>query len=418
MELHTDNRSIVSSSSEIIAATEFESTISVKISEDEYERAIGQTDILFFFKDGSRLSNHRIERKVILSEKNVFGFHDGFVFPIKRTTANERLCSIDPLCEVQRATHRKLVRLPNGIRVSHNKIECENGVMYLAEYEIEYAEAATYDHIIELEELLMLEVISDKRNVNTTDMSLENIFACVMTKVQMWHCFDETKPYVWAYKWNGVKAKLFVHEDTNKAYLWRDADNIKIVDLVGYHEIMKNLCFVVEVMDDIVVIIEVVGSRFDDAVYLSDPSTNLKMLRYLKTLMRKREMRIDGKPLIAQTFFDSPMPRYETSDDYDGFIIVQDHMVIKWKIPTVDVQCLSGRIYVVANGRHLELDTPGEAGSIYEISPNFKIIRKRNDRVTGSTEQEFDVFIRSIAMLSGRTIEPPLIDESTVAIPS
>lgn len=380
--------------------TEFESTISIKINETEYERAEGKTDVLFFFKDESRLSGRRIERKVFVSMKNVFGFCEGRVFPIRRTTATESLCEIDRFAEVIKSTHRKIRHLENGIRLSYNKEECEKGVMYTVEYEIEYESDIEHERIVDLEDLLMLEAINNGHFVDTTEMTLENIFACVMTKVQMWHCFDATKPYIWAYKWNGVKAKMIMHEDTTKAYLWRDADDIKIVDFKGYHEFMKNLCMVVEVMDGITVVIEIIGSRFDDdCVYLSESGSNIKMLNYLRSIMLEAPMHIDGKPLIAQTYFHSPMPRYEMKDDHDGFIVAQNDIVIKWKPPTVDVKCVTGNLYAVGDVM-FRLGTVGEPDAIYEISPSFKIIRRRNDRITSSSKQEYQVFVQSIGLLS------------------
>lgn len=380
--------------------TEFESTISIKINEIEYERAEGKTDVLFFFKDESRLSGRRIERKVFVSTKNVFGFCEGRVFPIRRTTARESLCEIDRFTEVIKSTHRKTRQLKNGIRLSYNKEECEKGVRYTVEYEIEYGGNTKHEKIVDLEDLLMTEAINNGHFVDTTEMTLENIFACVMTKVQMWHCLDATKPYIWAYKWNGVKAKMIVHEDTTKAYLWRDADNIKIVDFEGYHEFMRNLCMVVEVMDGITVVIEIIGSRFDDdCVYLSESKSNIKMLNHLRSIMLKAPMRLDGKLLVAQTYFHAPMPKYETNDDHDGFIVVQNDTVIKWKPPTVDVKCVTGDLYAVGDTL-IRLDTVGEPDAIYEISPSFKIIRRRNDRITSSSKQEYQVFMQSIGLLS------------------
>lgn len=93
------------------------------------------------------------------------------------------------------------------------------------------------------------------------------------------------------------------------------------------------------------------------------------------------------------------MPEYQPNDNYDGFILVQNNMVIKWKMPTVDVKCVSKRLYSVAD-KTFELDREGEKDAIYEISPNYKIIRKRIDRITSSTEQEYAMFIESMKMLS------------------
>lgn len=386
----------------------------------EYERIDSsgtsdfRTDVIFFFKDGSRLSNRRIERKIALSAKNVFGFYRGRVYPIERTVAHESLTVVDPFVEVTKATRRKFRYLDGGIRLAYNREECAKGVRYTVEYEIEYGSDVAYETMVLAEDRLMAAAIENGHFATTTEMSLENIFACVMTKVQMWHCFDARLPYLWAYKWDGVKAKLIVREDSDKAYLWRDADNINVVPFVGSRDFLKNLCLVVEILDYAIVIVEVVGSRFrDDRVYLSEPSTNIAMLDYLRDWMEHEMVEnggeagvlVDGKPLLAQTFFESPMPRYQPNRDYDGFILVQNNTVIKWKMPTVDVRCVADNLYSVADKYLFELDYAGEKDAIYEISPDFKIVRKRNDRIVSSTEHEYSVFLESIKLL-GRSASP------------
>lgn len=403
--------------------TEFESTISIPIDHRKYEEeAKGDVvDVIFLFDNGTRLSQRRMERKSTISTKRVLGFFDGHIYPILRTVANEELIDVDEFARVCRATHRVVRKLENGIRVSYNKEECEKGERYSVEYEIEYDESTAYDEIIKLEKELMRVAHIDGHFDITMSMSLENIFACVMTKVQMWHYFDDSKPYLWAYKWNGVKAKLMIDQNGSTAYLWPDAGNISAVPFRGYHPFLKNLCLVVELMDDRVVVLEIIGSRFsDNQIYVTEPIINVEILNYLHELMfppvaaassasssgsanannniMSSTMFIDNKPLIVQKFYAAPKPDNYDARLHDGIIIVQNDSIIKWKVPTIDVKCIGPYTFAVAN-KTFKLSEHGIKDAIYEISPMYKIIRRRTDRIACSTEQEFKVFTESVKLL-------------------
>jgi hypothetical protein len=389
---------------EILIPTEFESTISIPIDREEFTRAKGNTDVIFLFNDGLRMSERRIEKKITISVKRVFGFYEGFIYPISRTSANETPMAINEYSMVSKVIHRIIRKLPNGIRVSYNKEELEKGERYNVEYEIEYAQETPYSEIVALERELMSAAAANNHYGVTISMKLDTIFACVMTKVQLWHLFNENEPYLWAYKWNGVKAKLMIDENEKIAYVWPDASNISAVPFRGYHKFLKNLCFLVELMEDRIVIIEVIGSKFwDNQTYMTEPITNVNILRYLNdiTIMEdgKTTMYVDNKPLIVQKFYDPPKAETYDKSLYDGIIIVQNEEIIKWKMPTVDVKCTGPYTYVVAN-EVLKLSEHGIKDAIYEISPMYKIIRRRTDRIACSTEKEFQVFLKSVDLLS------------------
>lgn len=382
-------------------ATEWESTINIPITREEYDTADSQhplaVDVIFLFKNGTRLSARRLQRKITLKSTNVFGFYRGHRYPISRTTANEKdLGSNDCSIEVVRATHRKLT-VYDRIRLSYNKEENEKGERYFVEYEIEYACNTTYAEILHLEEQLMRLAVRIGHFPEPSMMNLENIFACVMSKVQMWHCFDDRQPYKWAYKWNGVKAKLIVDKNKDLVYLWPDAGQIRTEKFHGTNRaLLADICLLVELMDDRVVIIEAIGSEFNQSIYTTEPITNIAILDHFHALLG--DARIGDRPLIVQRFYDPPKPFSYDTELYDGFIIVQNDIVIKWKIPTIDVKCVAPYTYTVA-GTTLKLADAGIEGAIYEVSPSYEIIRLRTDRIAASSENEYSVFLKSIDLL-------------------
>lgn len=383
---------------------EWESTITIPIDEDTYtsiqnNNSNYKLDVIFLFNDDSRLSNRRIERKVITSCRNLLGFYKNEWFPIKRTTAVEELCSLDaPSFQPHTAIHRLIVYHQNQLRVSYNKEDCENGVKYTVQYEIEYPEHSTYKYILQCERNLMRKVLNDGFVIKRTTMSLENIFSCVMSKVQMWHCFDENKKYIWAYKWNGVKSKLMVtncnsERSAQLSYLWPDGNVISTQFCSGENlHLLENLCLLVEIMPTYIVIIEVIGALVGDIIYTTEPMMNAEILKYLHTNLT--DVTIKDNRVLVQRFYPDPMPKTFNHELYDGFIIIQDNEIIKWKQPTIDIKCEDAYTYSVA-GQTLKLDHFGIKGRIYEMTWDNKVLRQRNDRITSSCENEYKIFMAS-----------------------
>lgn len=383
---------------------EWESTITIPIDELQYNNV--QTnypdyklDVIFLFNNDSRLSNRRIERKVVTSCRNLLGFYKSEWFPIKRTTAIEELCTLDTSTQQPHtAIHRRIVHNHNGLRVSYNKEDCEDGIKYTLQYEIEYPENSAYQDILYCERHLMRKVLNDGYVIKRTAMSLENIFSCVMSKVQMWHCFDGAKKYIWAYKWNGVKSKLMITNNTATAdakmsYLWPDGNVVSTQLCTGNNlHLLENLCLLVEIMPKYIVIIEVIGALVGDIIYTTEPMMNAEILKYLHTNLT--DVSIKGNRVLVQRFYPNPMPSFFDHELYDGFIIIQENEIIKWKQPTVDVKCEDGYSYSVA-GTILTLEHYGTKDRIYEMTWQNKILRQRNDRITSSSENEYKIFLAS-----------------------
>lgn len=425
---------------------EWESTIRIPSTREIYDRATGLADIIFLFTNGTRLSARKIERKRTLESKCVLGFYEGKMLPLNRTSAYEELASIEADLQVERVTRRKIRTLNDGIRMTFNRDECEMGERYSIEYEIEYdGGASSYEEVLAHEERLMRAAVEHGHFARCENMTLENIFGCVMTKVQMWHCWDPNKPYRWAYKWNGMKAKLMIPSlpnpsseegrrdsvDDNIAYVWPDADVIRTESFVGDRAAFENLTLLVEIMDEVMLVIEVIGTQFenDSNIYTTEPHTNLRMLEHLRerTIAGGCVNRVGSRVLLVQTFFDGPLPERvfqgdgegdEPNDDacsseYDGYIIAQGDIMIKWKVPTIDVKCIEPYKFQVAD-RIYTLSERGNTNSIYEMAPDNRLLRRRNDRLAASTEHELELFDRSVRLLRSDRVGPILPTVSSV----
>lgn len=375
---------------------EWESTITVKITPEEYDAVRKfKSDVIFLFDNDVRLSNKRIEEKV-MERQYIFGFLKGHKFPIIRSKATERLAEIPEHGTIVRVNNRKVKLSTHNIRVSYNCIEKMSSRRYTVSYEIEYPVNTPCEEIRKHETRLMEMALSHHHIPKANISTLESVAPCISSKVEMWHVFKNTKNYKWAYKWNGIRAKLLLCEDSsNLVYISPSASTIKTARIYGQNiDLLRDMCLSVEIMHDRMVIIEILGSKFEDQMYKVEVSTNLEILKYLGEKLGS-DVFVDKRPLIVQKFYDAPKPATFDRNLFDGLIIVENDTIIKWKIPTVDVKCVGPHKFTVGDNTILTLKECGVKGRVYEISPDYEILRMRNDRLNDSNENEYQVFLKS-----------------------
>lgn len=398
---------------------EWESTITIHIDKCEYEAVLEKkniaSDVILIFANGSRLSSRTVQRKVVTEKKHVLGYSNGRFYPIRRTKATEETTNIDPTLSIQKAVHRLIVYDDEHdrckMRLAYNKEEIEDGVRYTLTCEAEYPHTSTYDQIVEYEQRLVQKMSPYFNRIQVTPdkLTLGEIFSCVVPKVQMWNCFNPQKRYLWAYKWNGVKAKFMCVN--GHAYIWPDASEIYTEAYRGDLTFMERMCLQVELMDDNIVIVEVIAAAYYEDIYTTEPLTNAEVLRHLHAVLTESEVTVGDKRLTVQTFYNTYLPKHFDDSKYDGFIIVQEDLTIKWKPPTIDVKCIGPYKYMVGSTNQttiIQLPGPGELdddivgvkGCIYEMSSNFKILRQRVDRMTCSTTKEYHAFLESIKLIN------------------
>lgn len=399
-----------------VDVVEWESTISLGVEKSVYDAyrdggAAGRRlpcDVIFFFADGSRLSRRTAQRKVVVDSRRVLGFRDGRYYPVRRTRATETTIALDGTQAVVKAVHRLIYFCDDGARIAYDKEETENGVRYRLTGETEYPPTSSYEHIVERERALMRRVADRVGAVTPDRLTLSEIFSCVAPKVQTWTCFDPRRRFRWAFKWNGMKAKLIYLNGL--VYVWPDAGEIRTCRYAGDLTCVERMCLQVELMDDRVVVVEVIAVAFHGKIYTSEPSTNVAILDHLAGTL-PADATVDGQPLVVQKFHGPPLPKHFDDSGHDGFIIVQGELTIKWKPPTVDVKCTGPCEYtvgsenrtVIINLPRLDSDTEeleGIKGCIYEMSSNYRILRRRVDRLTCSTTREYTVFLESVRLLN------------------
>lgn len=401
---------------------EYESTISIKITEDEFLKFQQQyhdsycTDLILIFDSGLRISNLTYQLKHTFEKQFIVGSYCSNLYPIVRTKSVEKLQSISPTTlfipektitrfiykEIiyKNNTNKKNDHLSYKLRYSIDYEVSKYGSKYILHCEIEYPPKSHYLNIRKYEDVLMKFLFKQNiKNISYDELTLSDIFSCVIPKIQLWNCFDDKEPYQWAYKHNGIKAKLYISNDT--VYIWPDTQEITTVTSIDKYlkSVLSNLCIQIEILEEYIVIVEIIAFRYDDNIFYTEPLTNIIILDYLNELLEGKSVFLNQKPVKIQKYFSTQLPVQYDKKFYDGFVIAQNDMLIKWKIPTIDVQCLGGNDYIVAN-KTIKLEEYGIKNAIYEIMPDGTVLRLRTDRLMCSGENEFDVFVKSIKLLT------------------
>ncbi|XP_039301035.1 uncharacterized protein LOC120356207 [Nilaparvata lugens] len=454
-----------------------------------------KTDIILSFANGVRVAERVVQRKVTNQRRCVLGIDDAVIYPIVRTQSTETtvgLASID-FMQLTKITTRivlpsKILRTINEnsyycgvsedededdndkrptqqltaayprIRKSVNEDRTDHGTKYTLECEIEYEPDTNYATVLMHEDTLM-DIMSDYKSKLVPDLlSLQKIFSCVVPKVQMWNCFDDNQTFLWAYKWNGIKAKFMCIGEN--AYIWPDAgeiytDTCTVLDKTSGAgdnplTLIRNMCMQVELMPDSIIIVEVVAISYFDTVHNPEPLINVRILNFLRSILYTRagtpRITIGEKHLKVQTFHRGQLPKTYDTSCYDGLIIVQNDLLIKWKCPTIDMRyvgpgnrfsvaekfiTLPDSSFILDEGTDtkndnrfsvaekfitlpdssfiLDEDTDTknntsriepQLNAIYEVASNLKILRLRTDRRAASTEHEYRVFEKSLKLLN------------------
>lgn len=376
---------------------ECESTIVISCSSELFDKYKNKPfDVILFFENESRCSNRELQIKKTQAESRIVGFHNNKLYPIVRTRSIEISHNYET-SKIKVAKYRIIINTETIIineeigflRESINKIECDDGVLYRYEIEIEYKVTSTLLQIFEFEQQLMKSI---KLNLPIRYEHIErsSIFSCIGNKVQLWMCFNKNEPYLWANKWNGIKCKLLYNDDG--LCIWPDAHDIKMVKFNGCLELIKNVCINAELLDDMIVIFDLLCVKYMNNFFIFEPQTTINYLTYLNAAIQN--CMIDDKKLVIQLFYNTNLPS-TMNNNCDGFIIFQNNKYIKWKIPTIDLECVDVNKFKAGDIIIDYFCPDAQIGKIYEFAPspdNLLLLRLRIDRLAPSSIEEIKLF--------------------------
>lgn len=329
---------------------ENESSIKIFINKETFEKYKGKIDLICIFQNGCRLSERNYEKKETIEERLIFSSYEKYLVPIKRTKSIEYSTTITNTLIIK-TTYRKIIYQESNFRISLNKIESNDGIYYTCAGETEYDENESYENVLKFEYFLMHLMKEWLQFIVYDTLSNESIYMFFSPKIQPIIFANFKDSFYWAYKWNGIKGKLLNLND--KFILAPDLQDIQIIDFP--HKIFKNfknVCIQVELLDDYIIIVELLGAMYDKKIYSTEPNSNMKFLNELINLIGNEKIFIDVKDinqnivrreLLIQKYYNSnenELPETINNNFYDGFIINKENISYKIKLPTFDAKYL------------------------------------------------------------------------------
>lgn len=392
---------------------EWESSIHVKINQLNYEafvyeleqndsstRVPYKIDTILIFKCNYRLSSREIQSKITKSKMHVLASNENdFFFPIYRYQSLETACDMNEFVArlddddhilnrqldaigpkdaalgklvVRQITCRYIISTEVdgvSIRESFNKVESDKGVRYYIGLETEYSSNTTTNDVLKYEAVLMKCARKYQHCIRYDEILPKSLILFHVPKLQPFPNMKRPDkfPYTWAYKWNGIKAKLLFDSDQT-AIIAPDLHDTRTVkfDITQFDaataHLLRNMCFQIEIMDDCIVLVELLGALYNGIPFLVEPMTNINFLKMIAERLLNMPsltlpIHLDGKQLLIQEYYRPPMPieRLEYAR-HDGFIVAQENQLIKFKQPTIDVRYMGKNVFVCGNDGKIEVN--------------------------------------------------------------
>lgn len=418
-------------------------------------------DVILYYEDGTRISENFHHYKDVRRNENVLTFLYGDddddwvndthnikqVYPTHRTMAIEvPVNSIIEYCNMplKKYIYRTVLyyNAETNIRVSLDQEEIEQGVAFFFNVEIEYNDMIDdvitklnykltnriHSHEAQLVHFVHTEFPKLAKYITYNDIEDLDVYKIASKKVQVWNNFINTDPYLWAYKYDGIKGKLIVNKKMRSAHVW-----IKLGKSITFHtynaakqryeendtfterifDLFDKLCIQVELTDELFVVVDVLSAKQDNIIYVSEFANTHRILQYFEQEFNKIASHC-GSPLyirfnddttlkfIIQKFMAPPLLpiTQDISELYDGHLILQNDLLMKYKILTIDIKCTKVNKYnkmcdfKVGLDHIISMEGDFKLHCVYELSWDNKILRERTDRHVCSSENEYQLFLK------------------------
>lgn len=409
-----------------------------------------KTYSIFYFLNGVRKSNDRIEYKVCKKRFNVshIYYKDGNIifFPVVRRHSEEVATTVPQnLSEIETVIMRYVLfeeetKLHN-IRISVEYKNCEYGATHQITAEVEYEKSVFYYHeSVRILEVLMFNHVGRIFAKLLPQMTTKCLYdfespqhICNVSS-RVFNLFSKgytrNKKEVKSYKWDGYKGRMYIKEKV--LYYYDDMHNV-VQTVCPHLEEFENLCFQVEILNKVIIITDVLGGYKGQDVsnknlYMPEP---LDVILFFHNLRIKWQQKNTPEPFMldlknlgvysVRTQFhltkNSPSAK-DLNLPHDGLIITTPNKIFKFKPPTLDVRMLNGALHIdgLASSISPQMFTTGDGTkdtyinhAIYEITPyiqnnkktnQYEILKIRFDRTFTSTARQFKSFLSEISFFN------------------
>ncbi|UBZ25575.1 LEF-4 [Crangon crangon nudivirus] len=395
--------------------------------------------VIFYFSNGSRISNNLCQYKTVTSRSNILKLllvdpacKRTLMLPLSRTQAKEYPVIIPEDVKPTTVIYRTVLITENhrdwNLRVAVEAVHADmKGTHYQLTSEIEYDETGSkcYQLLLDYENILtnkLMQVIGQEHIEDFPTEAIFNFFApnqlvhVTSRKFTPIHKLPINKNVkeLRSYKYNGYKGRFYVQNGT--LYFYDDMHNMFDVPAQSLVNVPQNIFYQVEIMENnMLVIVDIIGG------YITTPinSENLYMPQPIDVLLYfKHNAHFPPTPFDLnlglmgnyKVILQLPLHKKDTAClttpkdklPTDGLILTKEDKIYKYKIPTIDVMAISGYIHLdcsvssISDKKYNGLRDK----CIYEVAPNmhaneisYIILKLRKDRQHTATAKEYNDFL-------------------------
>lgn len=432
---------------------EYESSFYIIISQHIYKELLMKnpslsTEMILYYLGGTRISGDKVQYKAECDKSHLLKYYCStnihnpiHFFPMTRKHCQEYTVMMpQDISKIERVIVRHNIAIEQKkkdyitIRISLERCFGSEGGHYALTGEIEYSKKIynNYTRLNECETILLQrlmqitgECLNQLDSNSRFDLpSQEILFKAPCRKFST---FKEKETYSRGhpnnscilYKFDGHKGRILIIGNGCILY-FDDLNNLQSIQsnvLSFASRIIFQIEFVrgnmVSNIYNAMIIVDIIGAYIGNQLYVPEPMDVINFFELINTynLIKKNLficLPIQGMVKVFTQYKlkeNTPNSLYQ----YDGYIVINDFNIFKFKSPTIDALLLNGYLHLEDRKDALSNQTfPHlEENKIYEIGPEigtsldqtfikYVIYRKRKDRTYSSTSAHYDSFIEDI----------------------
>lgn len=384
-----------------------------------------KTYMLFYYDDNIRMSNNQFQNKQVRKKKNllkiIYYNDEVYMLPYTRTESNECMAALPENNKVSTMICRRVIfddSITNNsrMRVALEEISDSGGLKLFITAEVEYDQVSfyTYTENKNVEDAFFSRFVDMYmyylRGLQTKDVLFftpSNLINYGSRDFKELNKAYTPMHEIVVHKLDGYKCKFAI---CNGKVIYLDAKHNYCEGICSALDKFENVVFQGEVMEGrVIVITDILGGFVaGNDLHMPPPLDIYPFFDWMREYNESDsfEMVLYNHPVVTFTVYlqhvvdvnvDEPS-RFKT----DGYIIVQNANIFKFKIPTIDVIAengylkVSGRAEPITDEHYKDLVD----GAIYEVQQNkdrgYVIIRMRFDRNIPCDEVQYNSYLKEL----------------------
>ena len=395
-------------------ATEYESSIKYAISPARFDELMKENkwcdkQLVIHYNNGDRKVRGQFQNKTVISKINILKIDKPNTFiPLTRKHAVENLSSMPrQVTDISRIVVRyvfKQEQREGGInfRIAVERQCGPKGGSCFVSAEVEYPHHywGNYPALMAVENE-MVKLLPEKPNCQFKKLPLDAMFTIPSRKFQSLHS-QRVDQFVrhYVHKYDGHKGRI-VCNTPNVIVFYDDLHRYAEVDSDLLNSYM-NIVFQVEVIptSHVLVIVDILGGYVGKKLFMPEPYAAIDFISNMTCAHRRIHLpTYEYMTILLQNFvqLDSPS-QYPT----DGYILISNNRLFKYKAPTIDVRILHRHLYIDSIDQSLDENTYTLDDGVYEVrqeSGKYVVLRRRFDRSYTSSVEQFKEFQAELTYL-------------------